>query len=313
MEIPYGVIRRVSLQNMYGVDVIWFETCKKSTPDQFYFFTVPSGIQRARHIMQELKTATECCTGTLMIREDIVNADLSYISRKHYGCQEFPVNTRGRALDFGLGKLLPSWRSFTALPPEVPSRSHFRPSAPSSTSTSSSGTSRPRQRRKSEPTVKLSEIASSHNFVSLDEWSSFNGRQKRPSLTHQIPLTRRTTVDKFHQLSSLSSHDSDEGSDSSEVFEQTSQSPARRLSHQSSIASQDSSASSTSIPGSVVYSSTIPENEVLEDPFEQLEEVPTSLATTPAPLYRHASAPLVPPRSFVSLKQPQRRKLSAVH
>ncbi len=311
MEIPYGFIRRIGLQNMYGADVVCFETCKKSMPDQIYFFTVPSGNHVARLITLELKTATECCTGTLLIREDVTNSELSFISRKHYGCQEFPVNTRGRVLDFGLGKLLPTWRSFTALPPRTPPRPQLPPSASSSTSIHVASSSNPRQRRISEPIVRLSDTASSPNSISLDEWSTLRGHRK----PHPLLLTRRPTLNEFHHLSSSSLHDSDEGSDSSEVFEPARQSPARRLSHQGSIGSQDSSSSTSIAGGSTVYSTTIPENEVLEDPFEQdeLTRLSSSPATTPPPLYRQASAPLVPPRSFVSLKQPQRRKLSAVH
>ena len=84
-------------------DLIWFETCGKGhEPDEFHFFIVASGLQTAHLVLRELKMATECATGALLITEESNGIDLSFISRSHYGCPEFPLTIRNKSLQSDL-------------------------------------------------------------------------------------------------------------------------------------------------------------------------------------------------------------------
>ena len=272
--------------NSYGLDVMWFETCKQSMPDELYFFTIASGSETAHNVIRELKVATECGTGALLIMEES-DAGISFISREHYGCQEFPVSTRGRILNAGLKFMssatgLSAWRPFLGINSK---------------------------RRVSEPVLKAADVTS--NGVSLEDWAGNLSRRQTSAAIHPLVPTRRPTLDKLRQLSS-SSHDSDDildGSDSSgDTFDTQSHSPARKHSHQSSLSSREFEGSGASLP----YSPSIPEDGILEDPFEQFEDTYSSHSMPSE--FRRPSAPNVPPRSFVSLQQTvPRRKMSAVN
>lgn len=165
----------------YSTDVIWFETCKNSRSDRFFFFIVPSGFETAKQVLQELKTAIQTHTASLLILEDSSSVDISYIARQHYGCAEFSTEARNQILQSGLHRLPPlSWRSF------VTSERVRRESAshpPSSSLENSIG-----------------------GGVSLEEW----GRRKNTKISRGPPpasMTRRPTLDKFVRQTSVSSFD----------------------------------------------------------------------------------------------------------
>lgn len=103
LEIPFKKIRRMGNMEIYSTAMIWFETCDlRHKPEQFHFCIVPSGIQTTHLILRELKTATECATGVLLITEESNGLELSFISRQHYGCPEYPLSTRNNVLQSGL-------------------------------------------------------------------------------------------------------------------------------------------------------------------------------------------------------------------
>ena len=102
LEISYKQIRRMGNMDVCSSDIIWFEMCGKGhEPDQFHFFIVPSGLQTTHLVLRELKMATECATGALFITEESNGIDLSFISRSHYGCPEFPLAVRNKSLQSG--------------------------------------------------------------------------------------------------------------------------------------------------------------------------------------------------------------------
>lgn len=291
MEIPFKNIRRVGFTNYFGSNVIWFETCKKQIPDEFYFLSIPSGNHNAQVIVQEIKTATECCTGVLLIMEDNGgDKELSFISREHYGCQEFPVTARGRILQAGLRQLPLAWRSYMAA--EIPHR----------------------MRRVSEPAIKAGEHS---NGVSLED---FVTKGNRKVSTPTVVMPRRPTLIEFRQLSvnSNSSEEIVDSSDSgtaSDVFDPPRSPSRRKLSQQSSFSSQDGSGAS------MPYSPTLPQEDIMEDPFEVFEDTSRSVVFSASTRNysannpRRPSAPNVPPRSVISLQQAHyvRRNMSTAH
>ena len=141
--------------------------------------------------------------------------------------------------------------------------------------------------------------------VSLEEWAANKGRRKMSmsSSRGHGSLSRKPTLDQFRQNSTssfdrISNLDLSEGhfSDSvgSDVFEPAAGPPRsnspRRLSQQNSVSSQSSSMSSHT-PGSPVI---MEENFVFEDGSPQARRALTFTSHT---------APVVPPRSVVSLRQ----------
>lgn len=287
INIPFEKIRRLGCLETYGHDVIWFETCHNSLPDKFFFFTVPSGVEAAQQIIRDLKTSIECYTSTLLIMEDCCDMELSFISREHYGCREFSSLARNRILQSGLMQLPPSWRAMTH--------------------------SQERFRRDSDPASTLMRAMSCDlgspavAGVSLEEWAANKGRRKMSITSSRGPpsLSRRPTLDQFRQNSTSSfdrssNLDLSEGhfSDSigSDVFEPATTAPRsnspQRLSQQNSVSSQSSSMSSHA-----PYSPAIMEessNFVFED-----GSPPARRALT----FTSHTAPVVPPRSVVSLRQ----------
>ena len=270
LEIPYMSIRRMGCMDNQGIIVIWFETCKNSLPDNFTFFTIPSGIEVGHAIIHEMKASIECSTGILLIMEDAGELDISFISKEHYGCQEFSAKVRGQILQASLRQRPTVWRPFMR---------------------------DERVRRVSEPALRVNEVSSG---VSLEDWASSKGRRLTSTSGHPLTLTRKHTLEQLRRPSTSSSEHGSasleipdgQGSDSgfnSDVFEPPAGSPTRKHSHRSSLSSHDGSGSS------LPYSPTIAEDEILEDPFER--------ATPPyIPLHR-SSAPHVPPRSIISLQQ----------
>lgn len=92
---------------MESYDVIWCEICHcHSTGEQeFCFFVVASGMDRAMLIAGDLKTKIEKDTGKFLIMEDDKHPECSYVSRNHYGCLPFPKVGRERILHSGLVNL----------------------------------------------------------------------------------------------------------------------------------------------------------------------------------------------------------------
>ena len=110
IEIPFGRIRRMGYQAVYDTDILWFETCQcKHVKEEFYFFVVTSGMEVSCQIIQEYKLKVENATGAFLILEKAEEAELTYISRAHYGHNEFPSSLRVRILQSGLGSLSYSW------------------------------------------------------------------------------------------------------------------------------------------------------------------------------------------------------------
>lgn len=111
LEVPFEQIRRFGCQVYLDSDIIWFETCGcKAAQQQFYFFVVASGIEKALSITQNLKKSIECTTRSLLIQEegDEMTYQYSYISRKHYGCSEYSAFARDRILSASLMHLAAS-------------------------------------------------------------------------------------------------------------------------------------------------------------------------------------------------------------
>ena len=91
---------------MENYDVIWFELCHcHASGQEFCFFIVASGMDRAVLITNDIKTKIESSTGHFMILEEERHPESSYISRKHYGCPPFPKVGRERILQSGIVNL----------------------------------------------------------------------------------------------------------------------------------------------------------------------------------------------------------------
>lgn len=111
MEVSFQEIRRFGCQVYLDSDIIWFETCGcKGKQQQFYFFVVTSGIEKALSITHDLKKGIECTTRALLIQEegDEQTCQYSYISRVHYGCAEYSAFARDRVLNASLMHLAAS-------------------------------------------------------------------------------------------------------------------------------------------------------------------------------------------------------------
>ena len=90
-------------------DVIWCELCKCREQDdheqEFCFFVVASGMDRAMLIAGDLKKKIEKDTGRFLIMEEDKHPECTYISRTHYGCSPYPKAGRERILHAGLVNL----------------------------------------------------------------------------------------------------------------------------------------------------------------------------------------------------------------
>ena len=191
-QVTYKLIRRLGCKVTAGADIVWFETCKDSRPDQFVFFVVSSGTAMAQHIVRELKLSIEQHIGVFLILEEAESQDsldISFISREHYGCEEFTMATRARILQSGLSHYHPiCCSSCLDTPP---------PASPVAARTAASGS------------------------VPLDAW----GRHRSVSTANIIG--RRTTLLDLHHSSlgsTASSHNSVEGLDSN-IFSDAFESP----------------------------------------------------------------------------------------
>ena len=113
VSIDFDKIRRFGCEILVDYDIIWFETCGcKGTIEQFFWFSVPSGIEAAHIILQDIKKSVELTVRSFLIQEE-GNKDSCqtiYISRPHYGCSEYPVSMRQRILQNSLMSLATSPR-----------------------------------------------------------------------------------------------------------------------------------------------------------------------------------------------------------
>ena len=279
MEIAYKKIRRLGTLYTHGTDVLWFETCQNSTAEEFRFFIIASGGEVAHHIVtQELKTAIECCTGSLLILEETVRTEIAYISREHYGCQEFPQAARIRMLQTGLRSLPSIWRPFNFEHKE-------------------------RRRRISEPAVRVA--TTPNGGISLEEVAINQVRRRTEAMLLPFNQPKKQTLGQLYQASlsssSQNSLDMADNSDPGDVFDSSPHPPALRQLSQSSNSSYSQDGSGASLP----YSPTIAK----EDPFDIFENDHSASDV------RRPSAPIVPPRSLVSLQQGvyYGRKMSTPH
>ncbi len=114
VTIDFNTIRRFGCEVLVDYDIVWFETCgcKVGAIEQFFWFAVPSGIEAAHIIIQDIKKSVELTVRSFLIQEE-GNKDpcqTIYISRPHYGCNEYPVSMRQRIMQSSLMSLATSPR-----------------------------------------------------------------------------------------------------------------------------------------------------------------------------------------------------------
>ena len=210
-SIPHSEVRRLGCHYACGYSIIWFEICQNSRSDQFFFVAVPSGFETAKQIVQEVKVAIQN-GGRQLILEDSGSMEVSYIARKHYGCREYPIDTRNQIMQTALCQIPPLSPSPLHSPsPSLSSGRFFStPLLPTS----------PTDRVRKEPLHASNSLgdslgSTSISGVSLEEF----GRRKNLSSRRPPPssLVRRPTLDKFVRQSSTSSFDSQASGDHSQV------------------------------------------------------------------------------------------------
>lgn len=108
LAISYGNIRRFGCQVVIGSDIVWFETCNcHGDVEEFIFFVVASGIERAYQIVQEYKRSMELALRDHMIMEEGDQSQFlfSYVVKSHYGHLDYPSVGREKILQSGLMSL----------------------------------------------------------------------------------------------------------------------------------------------------------------------------------------------------------------
>ncbi len=118
VSIDFNTIRRFGCEVLVDYDIVWFETCgcKGGAIEQFFWFAVPSGIEAAHVIVHDIKKSVELTVRSFLIQEE-GNKDpcqTIYISRPHYGCNEYPASMRQRIMQSSLMSLATSPRCETA-------------------------------------------------------------------------------------------------------------------------------------------------------------------------------------------------------
>lgn len=199
-SIPHSDVRRLGLSHTYGFSIVWFEICRDSRSDQFFFVVVPSGYETAKQIVHELKVAIQT-GGRPLILEDSSGLEVSYIARSHYGCQEYPMDARNQIMQSALYQVPPMSPSPLPSPSSSLQSGRFFPSPLLPASSSDRTRKEPLQTSNS-----LGEITVTGGMsgVSLEEF----GRRKTLSSRCPPPsLGRRPTLDKFVRQGSTSSFD----------------------------------------------------------------------------------------------------------
>ena len=207
MEIPFQQIRRFGCQVYLDSDIVWFETCScKGSQQQFYFFVVASGIEKALSITHDLKKSIEYTTRALLIQEegDEINYQYSYISRNHYGCSEYSAFARDRVLNASLMHLAASTSASGAISiRELNKMKRQRVSVPSIHTSSAPPGATNHERRstladlhgKTSPDPSLSPVPGVRSFAR----SPSPGRYNNASPTHSPNQSgnRTTLADRF--------------------------------------------------------------------------------------------------------------------
>lgn len=108
VTIDFDKIRRFGCEVLVDYDIVWFETCNcKGAMEQFFWFSVPSGIETAQVIIQDIKKSIELTVRSFLIQEEGNKnpCQTMYISRPHYGCNEYPNSMKQRILQSSLMSL----------------------------------------------------------------------------------------------------------------------------------------------------------------------------------------------------------------
>lgn len=278
LEIPYEAVRRMGRLELSGNTVVWFETCRHPAPDQLFLLHYSASEEALVVLMQELKTVIECSTGSLMIMEGSGEGTASFISRKHYGCEEFPPHERQHILATSIMRPLP-----------LVSRRVRQEAEPAT-------------RRVSEPAL-CTDVASLG--ISLEEIAS--GRRLQRALTSgQVALSCGASALDQLKASSSSSFDLCNGSDSgggSDVFEPCRDSPVHRKLSESSTSSSSDGGSTSEGRAEVRGGLSFPIHVSGGIGYER----------APPIIHTSSGAPLVPPRSEVSLRGPYAAAAAAAH
>lgn len=334
LEVPFEEVRRLGSVEVYGTDIVWLETCKHSLADNFIFFTIPSGRDVAQEVAKDLKTAVESYTSVVLIMEVSNDQELSFISRDHYGCPVFPLVSRNAILQSGLRQLPPCWQTFIMqerIRRESDSTAQAR--SPSSDTGATGGMSldewsAKRGRRKATSLKVMTRRPTLDHFVRQGSLASFDRERSSPMSElsaghfsdsqnevfsssplpstpppHPSPASRKTSLSQQNSSSSSTAshrpphkHILSHQSSSSSLTTSTSSPPThrqRKLSYQSSVSSHSSN---NSLPRQTVTGSTHNSMSSLE-----LEESGEPFSTYISGA--DTSAPVVPPRSDVSLRE----------
>lgn len=131
MSIPFNKIRRFGCQLAIDKDIVWFETCGcKDQTEEFQFFIVALGIERAYQIVQEYKRSLELALRDHMIMEEGDQSQFlfSYVVKSHYGHSDYPEVQRERILQSSILSLSTSGGSLSLS--ELNKFTRSRPSFP---------------------------------------------------------------------------------------------------------------------------------------------------------------------------------------
>lgn len=281
LDIPLHDIRRIGYTQAYSRDIVWFETCKtcknSQEPDQFLFFTVPSGQATAQAVTRDVKVTIERSTGAFLILEDTSDTDIAYIARHHYGCSSYPQTARNRIIYSGL----------TNNPTPPPLELLRRPSEPVNMGSMGISleeyvtTSKPPTRRGTIATFSPS--AATHNRSFFGSGNSGNSGSRGPT-----PLERmKTSITSQNSLETMEEEVNIPASDS--VFESLNSSTTTARKKQDSLSSHSSTGSAGSIPP-IMHEEEEPNNNIVRS--KMLSRSRPDLASI---------RPNIPPRSAASL------------
>ena len=132
MQIPFEKIRRFGCQIVLASDIIWFETCNcKGDMEEFQFFIVALGIEKAYQIVLEYKKMMALALRQHMIMEEGDQSQYlySYIVKSHYGHSDYPNVGRERILQSAIMSLSTSGGALSLS--DVNRFARSRPSMPS--------------------------------------------------------------------------------------------------------------------------------------------------------------------------------------
>ena len=131
LSIPFSKLRRFGCQIAVESDIVWFETCScHGDMEEFQFFVVALGIEKAYQIVQEYKRSIELALRDHLIMEEGDQSQFlfSYVVKSHYGHPDYPAVGRERILQSGLMSLSTSGGSLSLS--ELNKFARSRPSLP---------------------------------------------------------------------------------------------------------------------------------------------------------------------------------------